>query len=72
MTSRDRGIAWASNDVLRGRQDGAPIPVVAGRKFPTPSAGVNNQKLNQVVTVYSDPDTPEHNGIEYYRTDDYK
>jgi hypothetical protein len=68
------GIEWAEKHVLRGRSGGQPKPVVPGRPFPLPSTGVNNQKVNQVVTVFSDPQATESTptGVEYYQTYDYK
>ncbi|MEU8387338.1 RHS repeat-associated core domain-containing protein [Micromonospora sp. NPDC048843] len=72
--SMEHGMKWARNHILRGWTASGPKRVAQGPPFPTPSSGVNNQKVSQVVTVYSDPGSTEEDptGIEYYRTNDFK
>jgi hypothetical protein len=72
LDSLNNGIRDASNDIMRGKQNGIPIPVRPGRRFPNPSAGVNPMKPNQIVTVFSDPRSAVDTGIEYYRKDDFE
>jgi RHS repeat-associated protein len=72
--SLQHGIEWAENHILRGNDENGPKPVKPGLPFDTPSVGVNNQKTDQLVTVYSDSASTKDKptGIEYYHTDDHE